>query len=76
MLDSIEESHAARLGGNHDQYRVLTCRTKTLLRRDKGRYVRGLMEDIECHLNANDLRFAYQPLKKLCSKFTSQVVTI
>ena len=51
-LESIEESHAARLAGAHDQYRALSCKTRTLLRIDKERYVRGLAEDVECHLNA------------------------
>ena len=41
-----------------------SCRTRTLLRRDKERYVRGLAEDVECHLNANDFRPAYRALKK------------
>ena len=34
-LDSIEKSRAAKLAGNQDQYRTLSCRTRTLLRRDK-----------------------------------------
>ena len=73
-LESIEESRAARLAGNHDhQYRALSRRTGALLRRDKERYVRGLAEDVVCHLNANDLRPAYEALKKLRSKSTSQV---
>ena len=75
-LESIEESRAARLAGNHDQYRALSRRTRTLLRRDKKRYVRGLAEDIECHLNANDLRPAYRALKKFRSKSTSQMSAI
>ena len=54
MLESIEESHAARLAGNHDQYRALSCRIRALLRRDKEKYV-----DVECHLNANDIRPAF-----------------
>ena len=65
MLESIEESRAARLAGDHDQYRALSRRTRTLMRRDKERYVRGLNEDVECHLNANYLRPAYRALKKL-----------
>ena len=69
-LESIEERRAARLARNHDQYRALSRRTRTLLERDKERYVRGLAEDVECHLNANDLRPAYRVLKKLCSKST------
>ena len=35
-LESIEESRATRLTGDHDQYRALSHRTRTLLRRDKG----------------------------------------
>ena len=58
-LDSIEKSRAARLAGSRDQYRALCCRTRTLLRRDKKRYVRSLAEDVEDHLNANDLKPAY-----------------
>ena len=49
-LESIEESHTAKLGGNHDQYRALSCRTRALLRRDKERYVRDLTEHIKCYL--------------------------
>ena len=46
-LKSIEESRAASLAGNHDQHRSLSHRTRTLLRRDKERYVRGLAEEVE-----------------------------
>ncbi|KAG0727553.1 Craniofacial development protein 2 [Chionoecetes opilio] len=67
-LEKIEESRAARLAGNQDQHRVLSRRTRTLLRRDKKRYVRSLAEDVEGHLNTNDLRLAYRALKKLRSK--------
>ena len=35
-LDSIERNHAARLARNRNQYRSLSRRTSTLLRRDKG----------------------------------------
>ena len=41
-LESIEESQDARLAGDHYQYRVLSRRTITLLRRDNERYVRSL----------------------------------
>ena len=34
-LDSIEKSSAARLTENRDQYRALSRRTRTLLRRDR-----------------------------------------
>ena len=75
-LESIEESRAAKLAVNHDQHRALPLRIRTLLKRDKERYVRGLAEDVECLLNANDLRPAYRALKKLCSKLISQMSAI
>ena len=74
-LESIEESLTARLAGDHDQYRALSRRTRTLLRRDK-MYVRGLVENVECHLNAIDLRPVYRSPKKLRSKSTCQVSSI
>ena len=52
-LDSIAKSYAARLAGNQNQYRALSRRIRTLLRRDEKRYVRSLAEDVEDHLNAN-----------------------
>ena len=75
-LESIEESRAARHDGNRDHYRSLSRRTRILLKRDKERYVSGLVEDVICHLNANDLRPAYGAPKKLSSKSTSRVNTI
>ncbi|KAG0722413.1 hypothetical protein GWK47_006041 [Chionoecetes opilio] len=75
-LEKIEESHAARLAGNWDQHRALSRRTRTLLGRDKERYVRSLAEDVEGHLNANDLRPAYRALKKLRSKSPSRASAI
>ncbi|KAG0713027.1 Transposon TX1 uncharacterized protein [Chionoecetes opilio] len=75
-LEKIEESRAARLAGNRDQHRALSRRTRTLLRRDKERCVRSLAEDVEGHLNANDLRPAYRALKKLRSKSPSRASAI
>ncbi|KAG0713018.1 X-linked retinitis pigmentosa GTPase regulator-interacting protein 1 [Chionoecetes opilio] len=75
-LEKIEESRAARLAGNRDQHRALSRQTRTLLRRDKERYVRSLAEDVEGHLNANDLRPAYRALKKLRSKSPSRASAI
>ncbi|KAG0717717.1 Craniofacial development protein 2 [Chionoecetes opilio] len=75
-LEKIEESRAARLAGNRDQHRALSRWTRTLLRRDKERYVRSLAEDVEGHLNANDLRPAYRALKKLRSKSPSRASAI
>ncbi|KAG0718661.1 Transposon TX1 uncharacterized protein [Chionoecetes opilio] len=66
-LEKIEESRAARLAGNQDQHRALSRRTRTVLGRDKERYVRSLAEDVEDHLNVNDLRLIYRVLKKLRS---------
>ena len=40
-MENIEESHTARLAGDHDQYRALSHRTRTLLRRDKERICQG-----------------------------------
>ena len=37
-LESIEESRTARLAGDHNQYRALSHRTRTPMRRDKERY--------------------------------------
>ena len=47
-LDSIERC-ATKLAANRDQYRTLSRRTRSFLRRDKERYVRSLAEDVECH---------------------------
>ncbi|KAG0727390.1 Helicase POLQ-like [Chionoecetes opilio] len=46
-LEKIEESRAARLAGNRDQHRALSRRTRTLLGRDKERY----MEQQLCQIN-------------------------
>ena len=75
-LENIEKSRAARLAGSRDQYRTLSRRSRTLLRRDKERYVRDLAGEVEGHFNANDLRPAFRALKKLRSKSTSQVSAI
>ena len=50
-LDSIEKNRAAILARNRDHYSVLLYRTRSLLRRGKERYVKGLVEDVGCHLN-------------------------
>ncbi|KAG0728634.1 Protein LIAT1 [Chionoecetes opilio] len=73
-LEKIEESRAAGLAGNRDQHRALSRQTRTLLGRDKERYVGSLAEDVEGHLNANDLRPAYRAPKKLRSKSPSRRV--
>ena len=73
MLYSIEKSRTARLAGSRDQYRALSRRTRTLLKRNKERYVRSFAEDIEGHLNANYLKPAYRALMNLLSKSTSRL---
>ena len=75
-LRNIEESRAARLVGDLDQYRTSARRTRALLRRDKERYVRELAENVEGCFDANNLRPAYRALKKLRSKSTTQTTTI
>ena len=72
-LDSIGKSRVSRLSGSRDQYRALSRRTRPFLRRDQERYVRTLAEDIEDHLNDNNLKPAYQALKKLRSMSTYRV---
>ncbi|KAG0720830.1 Organic cation transporter protein [Chionoecetes opilio] len=69
-LEKIEESRAVKLPGNRDQHRALSRRTRTLLGRDKKRYVRSLAEDVEGPPTA------YRALKKLRSKTQSRASTI
>ena len=46
-VDSLRRSCAARLARSRDQYRVRFRRTRTLLKRDKERYVRSLAEEVD-----------------------------
>ena len=71
MLENIKKSCAAGLAGNQAQYRTLSHRTRTFLRGDKERYFSGLVEEVEGHFSANDLRPAYRALRKLRSKCIS-----
>ncbi|KAG0721718.1 Chitooligosaccharidolytic beta-N-acetylglucosaminidase [Chionoecetes opilio] len=75
-LEKIEESRAARLTGSQDQHRALSRRTRTLLWRDKERYVSSLAENVEGHLNANNLQPTYRALKKLRSMSSSRASAI
>lgn len=75
-LETIEASRAARLAGKTDLYRTLSRRTRALLRRDKERHVRELVEDVEGCLNANNLQPAFRALKKLRSKSSTRTSTI
>lgn len=64
------------MAGDLDRYRTRSQRIRTLLRRDKERYVRGFAIDVKGCLHANGSRTALQTLKKLCSKSTSQKSTV
>ncbi|KAG0716601.1 LINE-1 reverse transcriptase [Chionoecetes opilio] len=73
--------YCVELSGPFTNMRVVLSRlgfktSRTLLRRDKERCVRSLAEDVEGHLNANDLRPAYRALKKLRSKSPSRASAI
>ena len=51
-------------------------RTRSLLRRDKEQFIRSLAEEVEGHFLVNDLRPAYQALRKLNTKPSSQVTAV
>ena len=51
-------------------------RTRSLLKRDKEQFIRNLAEEVEGHFLVNDLRPAYQALRKLNSKPSSQVTAV
>ena len=55
-VENIGESRTARLPENRGPYRVLSLKTRALLRREKARYIKDLGEDVGYHLNSNDLR--------------------
>lgn len=74
-LANIEESHAARLTVNRDQYRALSRRSSALLRRDKDTCQESL-EDVEGHVYDNDLRPPYRAVKKLCFMHAPQASTL
>ncbi|XP_069983755.1 uncharacterized protein [Penaeus vannamei] len=57
-------------------HRSQVCRTRSLLRRDKEQFIRSLAEEVEGHFLVNDLRPAYQALRKLNSKPSSQVTAV
>lgn len=57
--EKIEKSRSAMLPGNQDHYRDLSRKIRAHLKRDNGRYVRSLSEDVEGHFNANYLRPTY-----------------
>lgn len=70
-LENREESRAAKLSGNSDRSTVFSRKIRTLPRRKKESHFRGLAEDVESCLNANDLRPDFRALTKLLHKSTS-----
>lgn len=74
-LEGIEGNCGAKLAWTWSDT-GMSRKIKTLLRRDKERYVRDLAKDVEGYLNRNDFRPAFRALKKLRSKSTSQTNTI
>lgn len=75
-LENIQKSHVARLLRISNRHRVFSRKTTTLLSKDKKKYVRGFTENVKSCLNWNDLRLAFQTLKKLHTTFPSKVSTI
>ncbi|XP_069996804.1 uncharacterized protein [Penaeus vannamei] len=69
MLDAAQGSI-----GDRDLHRSQMGRIRSLLRRDKEQFIRSLVEQVEVLINY--LRSAYQVLRKLNSKPTSQVTAI
>ena len=75
-LDATEASRTARLVGDRVLHRSLARRTRTLLRRDKEQNIRKLAEEVEGHFLVNDLRPAYQALRKLNAKPSPQMTAV
>ena len=75
-LDATEASRAARLAGDRVLHRSLVDRSRTLLRRDKEQQIRKLAEEVEGHFLVNDLRPAYQALRKLNAKPSPQMSAV
>ena len=75
-LEATEACRKARLNGNQVLRRSMVRRARTLLRRDKEQFIRNLAEEVEGHFLVNDLRPAYQALRKLNSKPSSQMTAV
>ena len=75
-LEATDACRAARLTGDRELHRSHVRRTRSLLRRDKEQFIRSLAEEVEGHFLVNDLRPAYQALRKLNSKPSSQVTAV
>ena len=69
-LDTIDQSHRARLSGKVDLFRELRCKTLPALRVDKEAFVRGICEGVEHHLSSSDSCLAHRGIHALrSSKF-------
>ena len=66
-LDSIDQSHRARLNGRAELFRELRRKTAHALGVDKEAYVRGICEGVEHHLWSSDSRPAYRTICALHS---------
>ncbi|XP_076036536.1 uncharacterized protein LOC143022278 [Oratosquilla oratoria] len=75
-LKSIKLGRAVTMAGDLDEHRTQEWQTRALMRIDKERYIRGIVENAEGHFNANGHRPAYRVLEKFCSKSVPQRSTI
>ena len=66
-LDTIDQSHRARLNGGAELFRELRRKSVRALRVDKEAYVRGICEGVEHHLWTVDSHPAYRGIRALCS---------
>ncbi|XP_069983535.1 uncharacterized protein [Penaeus vannamei] len=74
-LEATDACRAARLTGDRELHRSVR-RTRSLLVRDKEQFIRSLAEEVEGHFIVNDLCPAYQALRKLNSKPSSQTTAV
>ena len=66
-LDTIDQSHRARLSGRAELFRELSRKTVCALRVDKEAYVRGIFEGVEHHLCSSYSRPAHRGIHALRS---------
>ena len=62
-LDTIDQSHRARLNGSAELFRELRHKTVCALRMDKEAFVRGICEGVEHHLWSGDSRPAFRGIR-------------
>ena len=67
ILDTIDQSHRARLNGRAELFRELRRKTGHALRVKKEAYVLGIWEGVEHHLWSSDSRSAYRGIRALRS---------